>query len=214
MAESSKQRAGRKGGQTVSRNRAHMAQIGRKGGQASKRRATTQAIPPNPPPAGTPEHRRAQMSEHAVGLLKAQHERIMGLYQDYETSGGDDKRWLAEKLMTELEIHSRLEEELFYPAVREKADQEGREFLSEASEEHRAVNESIEELRGLDPGNESYDAKFQDTMMAVQHHINEEERDLLPIAEEELADELEDLGIEMQKRRHELAEMLGSPSFT
>ncbi|MER3425353.1 MAG: hypothetical protein C4293_21065 [Nitrospiraceae bacterium] len=108
--------------------------------------------------------------------------------------------------MTELDIHSKLEEEIFYPAVRRKVDREEQELISEAMEEHRAVRESIEELRSLEPDDESFDNKVQDMMQDVQHHIDQEESDILLLAQEELADELEDLGAEMQKRRQELIE--------
>lgn len=207
MAESSKQRAGRKGGQSVSRNREHMAAIGRKGGQATKGRSKKkESQASQQPTAGPTARQKESTAKNAVDLIKADHERVIGLYQDYETAGGDDKQWLAEKIMTELDIHSKLEEEIFYPAVRRKVDREEQELISEAMEEHRAVRESIEELRSLEPDDESFDNKVQDMMQDVQHHIDQEESDILLLAQEELADELEDLGAEMQKRRQELIE--------
>lgn len=214
MAESNKQRAGRKGGQTVSRNREHMAAIGRKGGQAKKGRSKkkgSQVV--QQPAAGRAAGRKESAALNAVDLIKADHERMTSLYQDYETAGGDDKQWLAEKLLTELDIHLKLEEEIFYPAVRRKVDQEEQELISEAIEEHKAIRESIEELRGLEPDDESFDNKVQDMMQDVQNHIDQEESDILPLAEEELENELEDLGDEMQKRRQELIEeTVGSTS--
>ena len=224
MPDPKKQRAGRKGGQTVSRDRAHMAAIGRKGGQRSRVRRTPQApAEPITPSHETPERAHANnggthqaTGHHAVELLKADHTHVHSLYEDYETAGGEDKHNLAEKIIRELEVHAAIEEEIFYPAFREKAekaDKGGKDLVREALEEHQAIKNAIRELRGMDPERELFESKFHDMMQEVEHHVGEEEGEMLPMAEEVLGDALEELGTEMQKRKTELLETMttGAP---
>jgi general stress protein YciG len=222
MPDPKKQRAGRKGGQTVSRDRAHMAAIGRKGGQRSRVRRTappTQTVP-TMPPHEEPEtaHRRNESTRHAIGhhaveLLKADHAHVHSLFEDYETAGGEDKHNLAEKIIRELEAHAAIEEEIFYPAFEEKADKVGKDLVREALEEHKAVKGAIRELRDMDPEHELFVSKFHDMMQDVEHHVGEEEGEMLPMAEEVLGDALEELGMDMQKRKSELLDSLttGAP---
>ena len=222
MPDPKKQRAGRKGGQTVSRDRAHMAAIGRKGGQRSRVRRTV----PQPPAESTTRTQgqpqtaqrhdgetRQSDGNHAVELLKADHAHVHSLYEDYETAGGEDKHNLAEKIIHELEAHAAIEEEIFYPAFQEKADKVGKDLVREALEEHKAVKTAIRELRDMDPEHESFESKFHDMMQDVEHHVGEEEGEMLPMAEEVLGDALEELGTDMQKRKSELLDSLttGAP---
>jgi general stress protein YciG len=227
MPDPKKQRAGRKGGQTVSKDRAHMAAIGRKGGQRSRVKRTTPASPveSNMPTHERTENERTEMDHtndghtrqanghHAVELLKADHAHVHSLYEDYETAGGEDKYTLAEKIIRELEAHAVIEEEIFYPALQEKADKRGKDLVREAFEEHKAIKGAIRELRDMDPEQDSYESKFHDLMQDVEHHVGEEEGEMLPVAEEVLGDALEELGADMEKRKHELLETLtaGAP---
>ncbi|WP_447979571.1 hemerythrin domain-containing protein [Candidatus Nitrospira bockiana] len=222
MPDPKKQRAGRKGGQTVSKNRAHMAAIGRKGGQQSrvKRAAKKQEAAAQEPmpqkevaeqatglPASENGDQTARVGkDHAVELLKADHARVHSLYEDYETAGGQDKQNIAEKIMRELEVHAAIEEEIFYPAFREKTQKEGRDLVAEALEEHKAVKAAIRELREMDPDDEAFEGRFHDMMQDVEHHVGEEEGEMLPMAEEALGERLEELGADMQKRKQELIE--------
>ena len=225
MPDPKKQRAGRKGGQTVSRDRAHMAAIGRKGGQRSRIRRTAPQAPAEStiPRHDTPETAhgnnggtRQANGHHAVELLKADHAHVHSLYEDYETAGGEDKHNLAEKIMRELEVHAAIEEEIFYPAFQEKAekaDKGGKDLVREALEEHQAVKTAIRELRDMDAEHDAFEHKFHDMMQDVEHHVGEEEGEMLPMAEEVLVDALEELGAEMQKRKAELLETMptGAP---
>jgi general stress protein YciG len=218
MPDPKKQRAGRKGGQTVSKDRAHMAAIGRKGGQRSRvRRTTPEApatsnMPRNEPPPQTEQtndlRTRQADGHHAVELLKADHAHVHSLYEDYETAGGEDKHNLAEKIIRELEVHTAIEEEIFYPAFEEKTDKAGKDMVREALEEHKTVKSTIRELRDMDPEDESFESKFHDMIQDVEHHVGEEEGEMLPVAEEVLGEALEELGRDMQKRKQELLENL------
>ena len=109
MPDAKKQRAGRKGGQTVSKDRAHMAAIGRKGGQRSrvkrsekqelenqdrqdqKEQVVGSHVPLHEERDGAQEQLRdAEPSDQAIEMLKNGHRRVQDLYEEYETAGGDE----------------------------------------------------------------------------------------------------------------------------
>lgn len=226
MPDAKKQRAGRKGGQTVSKDRAHMAAIGRKGGQRSRvKRSETAEQKDNVSAASmtatAAEHtesvaatpRQTGTSDHAVEMLKADHQRVHSLFEDYETAGGEDKTAIANKIMKELEIHAAIEEEIFYPAFREKSGEQGRDMVTEALEEHQSVKTALKQLKAMDSDNEDFESTFFDMMHDVEHHVGEEEGEMFPLAEEVLGNRLEELGAEMQKRKHDLLESLATEAL-
>src|SRR3954454_19027813 len=99
----------------------------------------------------------------AVKLLKDDHKKVKSLFREYEKAGErahQKKQRIAEQAFTELEIHSKLEEEIFYPAVQAKGNKELKEVVNEGLEEHHVVDVLIEELKAMDPSDERYDAKF------------------------------------------------------
>jgi hemerythrin-like domain-containing protein len=144
---------------------------------------------------------------NAVDLLKVDHARVKELFHQYEAAGNrayQKKKGIAEEVCTELEVHTTLEEEFFYPAMKRNTDQDGKDLVAEAIEEHHVVATLMEELKGLDPKDERYDAKFKVLMENVEHHIEEEEGEMFPEAEEVLGEKLESLGTQMQERKQEL----------
>jgi hemerythrin superfamily protein len=143
-------------------------------------------------------------SMNAIALLKADHEHVKSLFRTYETAAegtSQDKQVIAEQIFSALEVHSRIEEEIFYPAVRAKADQEGQDRVAESLEDHQAVEALIEILRTLDPRDEEFAARFEELVDTVEAHIADEEEELFPEAEERLSDALERLGMRMQERK-------------
>ena len=224
MPDAKKQRAGRKGGQTVSKDRAHMAAIGRKGGQRSrvkrsekqelekqvpKEQVVTAHVPNHERQGGTQEQpRETAASDQAIELLKSDHRRVQDLFEEYETAGGDDKISIGHKIMKELDIHAAIEEEIFYPAFKEKAGKQGEDMVTEALEEHQAVKTALKELKAMEPDEDSFESTFHDMIHDVMHHVTQEESEMLPLAEEVLGDALEELGTEMQRRKHDLMESL------
>ena len=143
----------------------------------------------------------------AIEMLKADHEKVKGLFRQYEAAGDrayQKKKSIAEEVFIEITVHSALEEELFYPAVKAETDKEGQELVAESVEEHHVVAMLIEELKELDPKDERYDAKFTVLMENVEHHIEEEEDELFPEAEDVIGDAIEDLGAQMKERKDQL----------
>jgi hemerythrin-like domain-containing protein len=144
---------------------------------------------------------------NAIELLKSDHQKVKELFRQYEAAGDrayQKKQGIAQEVFTELEIHTTLEEELFYPAMKRKTDQDGKDLVAEAIEEHHVVTTLMEELKGLDPKDERYDAKFTVLRENVEHHIEEEEGEMFPEAEEVLGDRLERLSQQMQERKQQL----------
>jgi hemerythrin-like domain-containing protein len=142
----------------------------------------------------------------AAAMLKEDHEKVKTLFEEFE--GADDqntKKNIVTTALMELEIHAALEEEIFYPALRQTDDDEEHEDkMDEALEEHHVAKTLIAELQDMAPGDERYDAKFKVLGESVKHHIEEEESELIPKAEKEL--DLEALGQEMMDRKEQLME--------
>ena len=140
----------------------------------------------------------------AIALLKADHQRVKDLFAQYEaTDNVETKRTLAEQVFTELDMHAQLEETVFYPTVNEETD-EGPELVQESLSEHEAVKNLIQALRGMAHDTDEFDAKFQELIRNVAHHVEEEEAQMFPLAEEELADELDEMKDEMQELKADL----------
>ena len=146
----------------------------------------------------------------AVKLLKDDHEKVKGLFRQFEKARGEaKKKQLADEIMMELEVHSKIEEEIFYPAVREKGGSEGQEIVAESIEEHHVVDVLMQEIRGLDPSDERFEAKMTVLIENVEHHIEEEEKEMLPDAQKKLGKDVEALGDQMEQRKQQLMAAVG-----
>lgn len=139
---------------------------------------------------------------NALKLLKQDHHRIRKLFDDYdEAQGSSRKRDLAETIFRELELHRRLEEDIFYPAVSARGSDEIRELVIESLEEHHEVGALIEELRDLDPGGAGYEQSFAELVESVQEHIEAEESEMFLEAEKSLGDQLDEIGRRMEEEK-------------
>jgi hemerythrin superfamily protein len=141
---------------------------------------------------------------NAVKLLKQDHQRVRKLFDEYDEAGdrsSKKKREIAETIFQELELHRKLEEEIFYPAVNARANQEVIELVIENLEEHEEVGALIEELRDLDPADASYGESFAQLVESVQEHIEAEESEMFPEAEKRLRDQLDEIGSQMEEEK-------------
>lgn len=140
----------------------------------------------------------------ALQLLRDDHKRVKELFDRFEAQ--EDTRGKGEivkQALRELEIHAEIEEQIFYPAVREEADGED-DLMDEAEEEHHVVKLLIAELKRMKPGAERFDAKFTVLAENVKHHIGEEESEMLPKAAELGMARMNELGAEMERRKAKL----------
>ncbi|HJW56768.1 MAG TPA: hemerythrin domain-containing protein [Burkholderiaceae bacterium] len=150
----------------------------------------------------------------AIELLTADHRKVMQMFDDFSEmedngkAGDDKKQILVERICTELTMHSQVEEELFYPALRDALEDHAQ--LDEAEVEHAMANELVSELESMQPGDDLYDAKVTVLGEYTRHHIEEEQKELFPKAKKAKVD-MAALGEEIQKRKEELRSEFGMP---
>jgi hemerythrin superfamily protein len=150
---------------------------------------------------------QSKSSKHdAIEMLAADHKEVQKLFKKFEKAKDDgEKKELVTAACTELTVHSQIEEEIFYPAAREAIEAEN--IMDEAEVEHTVAKQLVEELKGMEPGDPLYDAKFTVLGEYIKHHIEEEEKQMFPKAKKAKLD-LESLGNEMATRKQAL---LGRP---
>ena len=152
----------------------------------------------------------------AIELLRQDHRKVEDLFKQFEELKEEDEDAAAEIIeaaCAELKIHDKLETEIFYPAVREQAEEEEVEdLLNEAEVEHDTVRELIEKLEGMNWEDEKLDAHFTVLTEYVKHHVQEEEQEMFPKMKKLKGLDLEALGAEMSERKTELLEEMGVES--
>jgi len=138
----------------------------------------------------------------AIALLKADHATVKELFEKFE-SARSGKRGYAEKICTELKIHATIEEEIFYPAVRGKIEDE--DVLNEAYVEHDGAKILINDIMSGDGDDAFFEAKVTVLQEEILHHVKEEEGDLFK--QVRAADiDLVALRDQMMARKQELVE--------
>jgi hemerythrin-like domain-containing protein len=139
--------------------------------------------------------------DDAITMLKRDHDNIKALFEQFEKAEHKSNRHtIVKQALEELRIHSTLEEELFYPAVRHQLKNG---VMNEADEEHHVANVLIAELEAIGEGNDHFDAKFTVLAENVRRHIKEEENLMLPHARD-LQIDFKALGEKMERRKQEL----------
>ena len=137
----------------------------------------------------------------ATDMIRADHTRVFAGFHRYKAdSSPQRKKAIVDMICTSLQVHAKIEEEIFYPAMRAA----GSTLLDELEPEHEEMRSLIAALSGLQPGEAQYDLTFLELMRAVMHHVADEETMLLTSAENVLAGRLGELGSRMARRRVEL----------
>jgi hypothetical protein len=147
----------------------------------------------------------AQKETDAIALLKADHRKVEDLFEKFESAKGESsKQKLALQICTELSIHARIEEEIFYPACKGAIKDE--DLVPEAYVEHDGAKVLIAEILGGEPSNEFYDAKVKVLSEMIKHHVKEEEKRAEGLfAEAKTAGlDMEALGQQLLARKQEL----------
>ena len=142
---------------------------------------------------------------NAFTLLKADHKKVAGILEKIDETTEraiKTREELFTQLKTELDIHTRIEETIFYPALKD-AD-ETRDITLEAFEEHKVVKTLLGELESLDKDKEEWTAKFTVLKENIEHHVEEEEGEMFPKARKVLGEDgAETLGTRMEKAKGE-----------
>lgn len=153
---------------------------------------------------------RNSQSQDAIALLTEDHDAVKKLFKRYEKlveSEGDteEKAELVKQICNELTIHAQIEDEIFYPAVREAIDDDL--LMDEADVEHAEVKDLIMQLEGMSPDEDHYDAKVKVLGEQVEHHIKEEQGQMFPKVKKAKMD-IDALGSELLLRKEELQDEL------
>jgi hemerythrin superfamily protein len=141
----------------------------------------------------------------AIALLKDDHKRVKKLFKDFEKikdkAEATEKEALVTQICTELTIHTQIEEEIFYPAVRKAIDES--DLLDEAEVEHASAKDLIKQLQGMSVSEPLYDAKVKVLGEYVDHHVQEEQDEMFKKAKKAKVD-MEKLGKKMATRKRAL----------
>ena len=172
---------------------------------------------------------QTEQEPNAVDMLKKDHQDVTGLFEQAERASAAERQAITTQIFNALDIHSILEEEIFYPAVREQVDfdevmeedelegeetsaeevetedeaDEGEDIIAVSYQEHQMVKDLIKQLKTMDADSSDYKERFAELKDAVLDHASEEEELIFPAASLKL--NLTALGKEMQQRRIALA---------
>ena len=149
----------------------------------------------------------------AIDLLKKDHETVEDLFDQFEDAkeGQNDEEMaaLVGSICSALTVHARIEEELFYPAIRKLP--EAGDMIDEAAVEHQSIKDLVTQLGAMRPGDDLFEAKVKVLSEYVKHHVKEEEGEIFPEAKDSDID-LEALGRKLAERKGELSGEAGAPS--
>lgn len=140
----------------------------------------------------------------ATHILTEDHRRVEDLFSQFERASGlEKKQELAMRICQELKIHTLIEEEIFYPALKGKVEED---LLNEAYVEHDSAKILVNEIAAGDPDEEFYDAKVTVLKEQIEHHVKEEEKQQGNMFQQARAADidLDDLGRRMLARKEEL----------
>lgn len=176
-----------------------MATTGKNATKDSKSGSTTGRAPAK---TARKAERAAAKPADAIKLLKDDHREVKGWFKDYESlEDAAEKQALVLRICEALTVHTRIEEEIFYPAARAAIGDE--DLLDEAEVEHASAKALIEELLAMQPDDRLYDAKVTVLGEYVSHHVEEEEGEMFPEARDSDID-LKALGAQLLARKQEL----------
>ena len=148
----------------------------------------------------------AETGGDVLEMLKTDHRHVQDLFTKFEDADTRARAPIAEQTLTALEVHTALEEELVYPAIAEVIEEQ--ETVNEAKEEHHVAKLLMKELRKMDAADDAFATKFKVLGELVGHHIEEEEGELFPQAQEN-GFEPESLFDEVSARKAKLMQKYG-----
>jgi hemerythrin-like domain-containing protein len=143
-------------------------------------------------------------SDDAIAMLTADHRQVRALFQQYEaTSDPYLKQIIAEHVFAELTLHMLLEKTVFYPAVAEQVDEEGKRLLSDALLDHQQLRELMATLQETDE-DAAFETRFHALRDHVEQHVEDEETTMSPQAAQVLATHLEEITVLLQERKEQI----------
>ena len=153
-------------------------------------------------------------AKDACDLLDADHKAVKKMFKEYDELAASRGRGAAQKKMDlarqichELKVHAQIEEEIFYPAVRDAI--KDRDLIAEAAVEHQAAKELIAQIEAMGEPDEMFDAKVKVLGEYVDHHIKEEKGEIFPKARAARKLDLVAMRDELEARKEELMSEMG-----
>ena len=143
----------------------------------------------------------------AITLLKEDHKKVRTLLETLDKTDAPARRTkLLSQIEVEVKAHSRIEEEIFYPAFKRKAEESDQlEMYFEAQEEHGLVDIILPKAKSADAASEQFGARAKVLKDLIVHHAKEEEREMFKAAKQLFdRDELKSLGDQLQRRKREV----------
>ena len=138
---------------------------------------------------------------NAIELLKADHDKVDRLFQKVKaTEEGEEHKELFKKIKAELDVHTHIEEKIFYPRL--KQEEELEDITLEGIEEHHQAKIFLRELSNLTDDSEKFEPKLKVLMEDITHHVQEEEGEMFPKVEKIINEsELKELGKQMEEEK-------------
>ncbi|MDO8298164.1 hemerythrin domain-containing protein [Lacisediminimonas sp.] len=123
-----------------------------------------------------------KIETNALDLLMDDHKNVRKMFKEFERvhakASPEDKQELVDQICAELMMHTTVEEEIFYPAARAAIEDD--DLMNEAEVEHASARDLIEQIQLMDPSDPMYDAKVTVLGEYVDHHVQEEEKEMFP----------------------------------
>ena len=139
---------------------------------------------------------------NAIELLKEDHDKVDKLFQKVKATPDGDHKELFEQIKSELDVHTHIEETIFYPRLLKEGDEELQSIVKEGIEEHRQAKMFMRELSALSEDSEKFEPKLKVLMEDIEHHVQEEEGEMFKMIEEQFdATVLEELGKELEAEK-------------
>lgn len=137
---------------------------------------------------------------NAIELLKSDHQKVSRLFQKVKATEDSEHQELFEQIKQELEVHTYIEETIFYPKMKEEKELE--DIILEGIEEHHQVKIFLREISALSEDSEKFEPKLKVLMEDVTHHVQEEEGQMFPKIEKIFEEEiLQELGKKMETEK-------------
>jgi hemerythrin superfamily protein len=151
---------------------------------------------------------------NVLNILKKDHSTVRSLFNKYSRAGKsahEKKLEIFEQIRRELQIHTRAEEEIFYPAIKAMNGTESRKLVTEAVREHRDVDELLTLISRLKPTDKTFDENIETLFEFVDHHVEQEEGEIFQfVAENYSEEELIDIGKQIEERKKVLDRQLAA----
>jgi hemerythrin superfamily protein len=139
----------------------------------------------------------------AFQILSKDHREVEQLFEQIEKTdnrGADSREQLFQKLKQELELHTEVEEKIFYPEM--KKHDGTKELVGDALEEHGEVKQMLQEIGQLSAEDDQWSEMINELKMAVQHHVREEEDQMFPAARNQLdSGRIDELGRQIEEMK-------------